>query len=668
MLLSSYLSNAQLNYSFSASSGAYNTLNGGTAAVLTAANPGVKTLQDESFSNNVPIGFVFQYNGINYSKIHLNCNGFASLGTPFLSSTTLNPSYEINDLRAGNGYKGATRPFLAPFWDNLLLNSVADITYRTENSAPNRIFTAQWNNVIWGSGAGAISFQIKLYETTNVVDFIYKSEAEVEGPNNSASIGITSEKSRKTLFEVDSTNFISLKSVTANPLISSKIETETINVKPATGQIYKFTPNACMPPSGIVLIGASSSEASLQWTALQGATSYQYAISNIDVEPFTGTTSALTAINVKSLTPGTTYYFYIKNSCGTLWNKFTFKTSNIAELPFAEDFENTIENQIPLTMSSQELSSDFGDIFWQTTNLLPAASGNKVAINASPFTSAKTWMYTPAFNLLANNQYNLTFKTSSTGSTNVLEVWYGKMIGDGSMTNLIKAENALVNTSYQINSYNFTPTISGEFAIGFKYKSEVNNDIFLLDDITLKPTGVLPVGLAFFKAKLVNDKQVRLDWQTLNEVDASHFNIERSSDAANFETIGRVECKGGSKITNYDFFDKNPLSDVSYYRLKQIDKNSEFKYSHPETIKMKSFFAMNLYPNPSSKEVFVKIEKNDGLVIRVFSMTGQEMPVNQQILNKNLIKITPTNSLYPGIYLVNVSSKTETRILKWIVL
>jgi len=668
VLLSSYLSIAQVHYTMTPSSGTFSGLAGGTVAPLVAAYPGTKALLDESFANNIPIGFIFQYNGINYSTIHLNSNGFASLGAPFIGSASINPTYELNDLRAGGGFKGATRPFLAPFWDNLLLSSASDITYKTDNAAPNRIFTVQWNNAIWQSGAVAISFQIKLYETSNVIDFVYRSEADAGGANKSASIGLTSEKSRKTLFDVDSTNFISLNSAGVAPLGSSLIETDNIITKPATGQVYKFSPNTCVPPSGIILTSASTSAANLQWTALQGATSYQYALSNVDVEPFTGTTSALIAASFTGLTTGTTYYFYIKSTCGTVWNKFTFKTSSIGSLPYIENFENSLENQLPTTMNSQDLSNNFADIFWQTTNLLPAASGMKAAVNGSPFAVAKTWLYTPVFNLLANNQYNLTYKNSTTGSTNALEVKYGTMTGESMMTNVILVDNAITNTSYQTKSFNFTPTVSGQYIIGFKYKSEVNNDLFLLDDIELKATGVLPVGLTLFTAKLINNKEVRLDWQTKSEINASHFNVERSIDAVNYETIGRVECTGGSIETNYQYYDRKPLSDVSYYRLKMVDKDGTSDKSNAETIRMKSFYAMELYPNPSSKEVFVRMEKTDGIVIKVFSMTGQEMFIKQEILNKNEIKISPTNQLASGIYMVNVSSKTETKVLKWIIL
>ncbi|MBK8393238.1 MAG: hypothetical protein IPL23_29915 [Saprospiraceae bacterium] len=62
------------------------------------------------------------------------------------------------------------------FWDDLQLTDASNLTYKTEGVAPNRVFTAQWKNIIWqNGGSAAISFQLKLNETSNIVSFHYKS-------------------------------------------------------------------------------------------------------------------------------------------------------------------------------------------------------------------------------------------------------------------------------------------------------------------------------------------------------------------------------------------------------------------------------------------------------------------------------------------------------------
>jgi hypothetical protein len=423
-----------------------------------------------------------------------------------------------------------------------------------------------------------------------------------------------------------------------------------------------------MPPSGIVLASCGSNEANLKWTALQGSNTYEYALSNIDVQPAVGTTGSLTNLKFSSLSPNTPYFFYIKSSCGTIWNKFSFKTAASTDLPYTEGFESTQENGLPDNMSIQQYSNNFGDIFWQTTDLLPSANGSKVAINSAPFADANSWLYTPAVQLVANNQYNLSYNSSTSGSTQKLEIKFGTMMGEDSMVNVINVNNAITNTSYQPKSHLFSPTKSGQYVIGFKYTSSVNNDLLFLDDIRLTATGVLPVTLVYFKAKLNNDNQVKLSWQTKNEVNLSHFDIQRSKDGINFEPIGTTNSRGGNTTTDYEYYDRNPLSDVSYYRLSEVDKDGKTETSNTESISMKSFYALNLYPNPSSKEVFVKMENTDNVNIRVFSLIGQEMSIKQEVLSKHEVRVTPIQSLIPGIYMVSVASKTETRVLKWVVL
>ena len=80
-----------------------------------------------------------------------------------------------------------------------------------------------------------ISFQVKLYETTNIIEYIYRQEAAPYNPGyNGASIG---------LMGTTSTNFISLSDSSASPTVSTTTSTNNIEVKPATGQIYRFTPS-----------------------------------------------------------------------------------------------------------------------------------------------------------------------------------------------------------------------------------------------------------------------------------------------------------------------------------------------------------------------------------------------------------------------------------------
>jgi len=74
-----------------------------------------------------------------------------------------------------------------------------------------------------------------------------------------------------------------------------------------------------------------------------------------------------------------------------------------------------------------------------------------------------------------------------------------------------------------------------------------------------------------------------------------------------------------------------------------------------------------LYPNPSEKEVFLKVKNPLETTIKVFTMNGSELSITSQVMNDTEIKIIPNQPINQGIYLVNIITDNETRILKWMV-
>ena len=443
---------SQINYTYSVQNTAYSSLLGGTAAPLSPAFLPTKTALDEGFSNNISIGFAFQYNGENYTSIHLNTNGFASLGAPFLAAN-FNPNYHINELRNAVEYKGAIRPILAPLWDDLLLSSASDLTYKTEGIAPNRVFTAQWHNTIWQNGTAAISFQLKLHETTNIVSFHYHPESGSIDTNASASIGITSSKAEMPDIDMDLPYFLSLNSLQNTATVSGIFETETINNKPVADQEFRFTPKLCTAPANIKLQQVTTNSATISWVKELANSNYNVAVSNIDVLPFASTLVAVNNQFFSNLVSNTEYFCFIKNECGTSWTRFKFKTASLDNLPYFENFETALDGSLPKAMLSQNTGNNFAEMQWQTTDLLASTSGaigTKKAINSSRFANSNSWLFTPSFQFLAGATYNLSFKYSSTAATNLgakfnatnaasltSEIWIGGWRGSNATHNNI---------------------------------------------------------------------------------------------------------------------------------------------------------------------------------------------------------------------------------------
>ncbi len=124
---------------------------------------------------SLPSGFDFQYDGTAISAVRANVNGWLEMGT------THSGNAQTNDLTSTS-----ETPFVAPLWDDLVADAQTRIIYRVDGNTPTRVFTIEWLDVLWGGTRQ--NFQVKLYETSYVIEFWYGLMHNPSG--GSASIGI----------------------------------------------------------------------------------------------------------------------------------------------------------------------------------------------------------------------------------------------------------------------------------------------------------------------------------------------------------------------------------------------------------------------------------------------------------------------------------------------
>ena len=183
--------------------------------------------------------------------------------------------YVYSDDLASTTYK----PFLAPLWDDLEDDSTAgnEIGYVTLGTSPNRTFVVQWKNVKWNyNGTAGQNFQVRLYETTNVIQFVYGAMVT---PNSlSASIGISDATG-------GSTHFISVTPASP-PTYSTTTANNGISAITylTSGTTYTFTPPATCPvnwpgPDGFGYVGQT---ATYSWVDIS-TTGTQVSMSGDDV-------------------------------------------------------------------------------------------------------------------------------------------------------------------------------------------------------------------------------------------------------------------------------------------------------------------------------------------------------------------------------------------------
>ncbi|WP_339921488.1 T9SS sorting signal type C domain-containing protein [uncultured Flavobacterium sp.] len=301
------------NYCFTASAGTYSSLTGGT-------NTSLGSTDDDVLSSAVTLPFSFVFAGTSYSQIKVCSNGWLTFGT------TTNTHYS-NTLANAN----TINPVLMPLWDDLK-NSVTP-RYLISGVSPNRIFKLEWSQQKWNynSSSDVISFQVWLYESTNVVEYIYKNGvspiANGNGRNDTAGATIG-------VYDAAGT-YLTLNNSGTSPAAQSGTFTTNILTKPAEGQIYRFTPQIPAPVSAVGT-AINCSGATANWSAAAGATGYLLDVSTVNT--FASFVSGYNGLNVgnvaayalSGLVAGTTYYYRVRANSTCTVNSATQNFTTLA--------------------------------------------------------------------------------------------------------------------------------------------------------------------------------------------------------------------------------------------------------------------------------------------------------------------------------------------------
>ncbi len=137
---------------------------------------------DDGTSGIQNIGFTFVFNGVSYTQYSVSSNGAMRLG-----STTVTGGF-------GNSLT-ATLPMIAGFYDDMhtgVYDAGGYVKAVVTGSAPNRVLSIEWRVRAYGSSLGTEAeiyrWQVRLYETSNKIEFYYsKMRSDY---TTSASIGI----------------------------------------------------------------------------------------------------------------------------------------------------------------------------------------------------------------------------------------------------------------------------------------------------------------------------------------------------------------------------------------------------------------------------------------------------------------------------------------------
>lgn len=227
---------------------------------------------------------------------------------------------------------------------------------------------------------------------------------------------------------------------------------------------------------------------------------------------------------------------------------------------------------------------------------------------------------------------------------NLVDSIHNEPLSHGYVTYRIKPRNTV-----QVGD-----VITNKAAIYFDYNLPVNTNT----ENTTVVADVLPVKLLTFMAKR-DGKVNKLNWSTSNEVSVDRFEIERSTNGGEYNSIGVVRAGSNS----YTFTDNAPLT-RNYYRLKMIDKDGSFTYSPIRVVNNSGSFYVSVYPNPVNDKLQVNIEsdKKATLQMQVLTQDGKAVLSATWSVNEgSAIKTINTSTLQSGSYFLRITSADKER-------
>jgi hypothetical protein len=189
----------------------------------------------------------------------------------------------------------------------------------------------------------------------------------------------------------------------------------------------------------------------------------------------------------------------------------------------------------------------------------------------------------------------------------------------------------------------------------------IYNRALTATEIAQTASNALPLKMGDFTA-FKKPAGIQLNWETITEQNTSHFEIERSDNGINFNTIGSVNANGNSTDKKYySFTDSNPLPKSNFYRLKMLDIDGIFTYSRVIAIKNENMITLDLFPNPTTDVLQVQIpsERKETTKINIIDAAGKQIYSQSVQLNEgtNAISI-PVDHLQNGSYYLVVENES----------
>lgn len=471
---------------------------------------------DEGSTDAVDIGFTFNYNGVDYNSAFININGMLNFDQAY------DPAYSVQQLPADYGAS------IMPFWSDMITKpqsvtceggycdwegNYSTIYHTTVGTPGSRKFIVQWTDMRFYDNPEISmgTFQLILYEGTNVIQFQYRNlSGDDMSLGSYATVGLNFDAENAMQYFY---NFGSLD----NGQISQE---QAISFTPGVG--YTMDDNAAYDPVYLTVTGQPDApiltnpensgtyprKPMFGWGAVESADTYRLQVSdkedfsNLVIDQF-GLTDAGYYDNITPLEANTTYYWRVEafNDIGSNMSEtWTFTTNNqMTTLSDDDGIGDDVESSAPnsgdanndgiLDFAQQNVASLVDPVTTKYTSV--ETMGSDPIINVSIAAASQNEVKDTGYNYPAG-MIDFSINCSAPGSTSTITLYF---YGVNATNLVLRKYNETTKTYTTVSGATITNVvIGGQNAVKAVY--QVTDGSSMDDDGLVNGVIVDPVGLA----------------------------------------------------------------------------------------------------------------------------------------------------------------------------
>ena len=686
ILLLGLKASAQLNYQ------AVNAVNTTTAFNNISATGTAITTANTDDANSAPIniGFSFNYNGQAFTEFIFNTNGFIKLGSTAPASAAI---FGAAGQDGGGGVlHGGTSPnSIAVFNHDLTGTPGTQYRVQTTGLVGTRVTTIQWSGVTEKTTTPAqqyssMDFQIRLYEGSNIIELVYANfvanptSADAFKVANVGLIGTNNTSTNLIYVNKGSTGAWSTATFANTPTSATQSFNFRKTVPADNGRTFRFTPTLANDLTVFRVEGLGKVP-----VGYGGPQIIRANIRNIGSNAVTTFTATLTITGANTFTDTKVINANVPaGSAGTIsFDPVTFTNTGINNV------------NVTITTADDNQANNTSSFTQEVTPSVFSYANSSVPVTSSVG-------YNTGAGLILTK-----YGVSGTGYVNAVNVFIGNgatNLGNSVFGVVLSKAGAIIGQSAPLTISTADTGRLVRFNITAP-PSITNDTIFVGLAQTANATGYFPVGMqneglptrtgAYYTAPLAGgvptenttlgrfwteavvdgylpldfltftgvmvDKNVQLNWTTANEVNTSHFEVERSANGREFDAIGKVVSTGANSNLrhSYSFDDataSNVTADQLYYRLKQVDKDGRYKYSSVIAVKKNAGTFEVVVVNPTKDRALLQVKTNraETIEIQLFNLSGQRIAIQNTQLSAGTNAISIGENLSKGTYILSV--------------